>query len=372
MNRFLTPALAVIGLTATLAIAGCDSGTSTTPATTGAADASSSTDSTVSDSAAKSDTATGGGDTSTTKPDTATGGGDTATADVPKPPMGCDPACKAGEFCDMKATPPKCTAMACALPTKWGPTIQKASKLELPAGTVGCDLNGDGKVDNALGTGLSMLLGQANDALKKSVGEGKIVILMETAAYKDDGSAFSLNMLVGDMDASNATCDSTSATANCKYTVSDKSYDPTSKATTCPALINFPDAKVTTGKLTGGGKDQKFFLNIPVAGINLSLAISQAQAKGDVTGKGSWDSTAAGLICGILTKKDLEAAINAVPDEQFKALGLGKADALAMIGGFITPDFSSTGGSEMDAYSVAISWESVKGQITGMTPPPKN
>jgi hypothetical protein len=102
-----------------------------------------------------------------------------------------------------------------------------------------------------------------------------------------------------------------------------------------------------------------------VAGVALSLAISQAQITGDVTG--SWDKTANGQICGVLTKTDLEKAINSVPDEQLAGLGMDKATVIQLFNSMVTPDFSTTGGAN-DAYSVAIAWESVKGQITGLTP----
>ncbi len=366
MKRYLNPALAAAGLCAALAFAGCDSGTGSTNTSSAADTTQGGTDTKVTDTT-KADTAA---------PDTSTGGGDTTTTDTAKTDTAktdtadttssvCDPACAAGKYCDLTAKPPVCKDMTCKLPDKFGATTQKASKLELPGAGSGCDLNGDGKPDNALGSGLAMLLGQANDALKKTMTEGKLVILMNTDTFKSDGSAFSMDMLIGDPDASNATCDFTSDSANCKYTVSPNSYDMTSAAATCPALINFPNAKVTGGKLSGGGANQKFTLNLPVAGVALSLTITQAQIQGDV--KGAWDSTSNGQICGVLTKSDLEKAINSVPDEQLAGIGMDKATVIQLFNSMVTPDFSTTGGAN-DAYSVAISWESVKGQITGMTP----
>lgn len=365
MKRYLNPALAAAGLCAALAFAGCDSGASSS-GTTAATDTQNSTDSTVTDTTkadtSAPDTTTGGGGDADASADTTKA--DATTADT-TPSAVCDPACASGKYCDLMAKPPVCKDMTCKLPDKFGATTQKASKLELPGAGSGCDLNGDGKPDNALGSGLSMLLGQANDALKKTMAEGKLVILMNTDNFKADGGAFSLDMLIGDPDASNATCDFTSDSANCKYTVSPSSFDMTSSAANCPALINFPNAKVTGGKLSGGGANQKFVLNLPVAGVALSLSISQAQIQGDVTG--AWDKTTAGQICGVLTKADLEKAINSVPDEQLAGLGMDKATVLQLFNSMVTPDFSTTGGAN-DAYSVAIAWESVKGQITGMTP----
>ncbi len=355
MKRYLNPALAAAGLCAALAFAGCssDTGTATTTTTT---DASTTKDTSVSTDATVADTTK---DVAADVTATADATADTTPAAV------CTPTCTSGNYCDLTAKPPVCKAMSCKLPDKFGAVTQKASKLSLPGAGSGCDLNGDGKPDNALGSGLSMLLGQANDALTKSLTDGKLVILMNTDTFKSDGSAFSMDMLIGDVDAANATCDFNSDSANCKYSVAPSSYDLTSAAGTCPALINFPNTKVASGKLSGGGPTQKFVLNLPVAGVALSLAISQAQITGDVTG--SWDKTANGQICGVLTKTDLEKAINSVPDEQLAGLGMDKATVIQLFNSMVTPDFSTTGGAN-DAYSVAIAWESVKGQITGLTP----
>ncbi|MBM4346475.1 MAG: hypothetical protein FJ100_24125, partial [Deltaproteobacteria bacterium] len=87
-----------------------------------------------------------------------------------------------------------------------------------------------------------------------------------------------------------------------------------------------------------------------------------------VAGTSSWDTTKKGLICGALAKKDMEAAIDAAPEEQFAALG-GKATAKGLIGSMIKTDMDADGDGTKESASVAIQWESVKGTITGLTPP---
>jgi hypothetical protein len=362
MNRLFNPTIAVLGLGLAVVASGCgsDSG-STTPTTT--TDTASSTDA----GSTTGDTSTGGGD-ATSSTDTSSGGSDSASTDTTPPkPAGCDPACKDGEYCDLMATPPVCKAQTCKLPGEWGPEIQKASKLAVAAGTVGCDLDGDGKPNNAVGAGLAALLKTANDALSKGVKDGSITILMETKKTATDGTDFAVNMLLGDLDASNADCDGT--TASCKYTVNPASYDVTKNAETCPAFIAFPNAKIKEGKMTAGGKEQVFTLNLPLQGIVLSLSISQATVEATVTTDPTWSASKDGLICGVITKDALGKAIDAIPEESIASLGLGNKDQVkALIGGFLKTDMDIDGDGTKDAYSVAIQWESVKGAITGLTP----
>lgn len=362
MNRLFNPTIAVLGLGLAVVASGCgsDSGSTTTTTTT---DTASSTD-----SGSTSGDTSGGSDATST--DSTGGSSDaTSTADTTQPPKpaGCDPACKDGEFCDLMAKPPVCKAQTCKLPSEWGPEIQKASKLAIPAGTVGCDLDGDGKPNNAVGAGLAALLKTANDALAKGVKDGSITILMETKKTATDGTDFAVNMLLGDLDPSNKDCDGT--TASCKYTVSPNSYDVSKNAEICPAFIAFPNAKIKEGKMTAGGKEQVFTLNLPLQGIILSLSISQATVEATVTTDPTWSASKDGLICGVITKDALGKAIDAIPEESIASLGLGNKDQVkALIGGFLKTDMDVDGDGTKDAYSVAIQWESVKGAITGMTP----
>ena len=388
MKRVLSLSFASAAMTAVVA-AGCSSSTgsgSTGGGTT--ADTATATDSTVADTGAGG---VGAGDTTAAKTDGTTADtttaadtgakvpcGGTCKADetcdaatdkcVAKPKIGCDPACKAGEYCDIATK--KCMAQTCKFPEKWGPDVQKVSMLKLPPGSEGCDLDGDGKVNNALSTALVAFLGQANGPLEKSVKDGTIVLAMETAGFKSDGTEFGMNMLIGDVDESNKTCDLVSATANCKYTVSPNSYDPKATTPACPAVISFPNIKVKDGKLTGGGAKQIFQFTLPISTFALTLKITQAQLKGDVTGTTTWDSSKSGLICGALAKKDIEEAIAALPDEQLQALG-GKSTVVGLIGSLLKTDIDADGDGVKESASVAIQWESVKGSITGITPPKK-
>lgn len=358
MNRLFNPTLAAFGLCVALAAAGCDSESSTSTTTT-TADTTSGSD--ASDASSGGTDATSGGDTGTADTDTASGGtdatADTAT-DTAVAPTKCDPACKDGEYCDLLASPPKCKTATCKYPDTFGKDVQKVSKLNIPAGTVGCDLDADGKPNNALSTSLATFLVQANEQLTKSIADGTITLMVETNGFKTDGSEFPGNMLIGDIDATNDKCDIMSDAANCKYTVAPSSYDPTAASGTCPALIAFPNMKVKDGALSAGGPKQTFSLALPIQGFTLNLKVNQATLQGKIAGTDSWNTTKEGLICGVIAVEDIKNAVQNI--ESLK-------DFAPLVTGLLKADIDVDGDGKKESVSVAIDFETVKGQITGLT-----
>lgn len=287
---------------------------------------------------------------------------------VPAPKPGCDPPCASGTYCDIAAK--ACKPQLCAFPSQWGPDVQKFSVFKIPAGSVGCDLDGDGKVNNAFATSLSAFAGQVNGTLAAGIADGSLVQAMETANFKGDGTPFSVAVLSGGLDSANKTCDLTSETANCSYTVHPTSYDPAQPAATCPPVVLWNNVKVLSGKLSGGGPKQSFLFTMPLGAAWLALKIEAAQLQGQVAGTTSWQSIKNGLICGVLSKKELEKAIWAVPDGQFDAFG-GKSTVLGLLGSLLKNDIDMDGDGTKESSSIAIQFETVKGQVTGLTPAPK-
>lgn len=359
MKKFKSLFIAM-GVCAAFGLVGCGSeeeGGTTTPTT----DTVSGGDTAKSDTAAGTDAATGGTDA------TSAGTDATAGTDAVVKPKTCDPACTGDQFCDLTADPPVCKAATCQLPTTFGPTIQKVSVVKLLAPTAGCDLDDDGKPNNVVGKVVN-LYAAVNDTIAEQIADGGLNILFEGKDWKTDGSAFAVSGLIGDVDASNADCDVISETANCKYTINPSSYNKGGAAGTCPALIGFSDAKVSGGKMSAGaGGGSTFGLTLPIQGIVLDLKISKAQVTADVTDDSAWKSSKNGQICGVIAKKDLEAAIEALPEDLLAQIG-GKAAALQLINGLLAPDIDLDDDGAKDAISVAIGFESVSGQITGITP----
>ena len=184
--------------------------------------------------------------------------------------------------------------------------------------------------------------------------------MFEPLSFVTDGTAFTFDLLIGDVDASDTAHDPT--TAGGKYTVQKASYDP---ATGKP-LVAFSDAKIKAGALTAAA--DKFFLNLSIQGINLSLTISKPSLTGTVTDDKTWIDTKAAKLCGYITKADLEGAINALPDSTFAGLGMTKAQVLGLLPTLLAPDLDMDDDGVKEAISLALNMETLGGTITGFTP----
>ena len=193
--------------------------------------------------------------------------------------------------------------------------------------------------------------------MTKSVADGTITLVVETDGFKTDGSEFPGSMLLGELDASNDKCDVMSDSANCKYSIDPNSYDPKAASGVCPALIAFPNMKVKDGKLAAGGDKQTFALTLPIQGVALQLKVSKATLQGKVAGTTSWDSTKEGLICGVIALADITTAI-----QNIEAL----KDFAPLVSSMLKPDMDVDGDGKKESVSVAIDFETVKGQISGL------
>jgi len=378
MKRYFTPALAAVGLCAAFGLAACGSTDGNTGANTSTTDATTSgTDATVADST-KVDSTPGGTDATTDngqKPDTGVdAAADTTTTTAPKD---CAPACTDKQFCDKTGAEPKCVDIACTLPSKWGiggtGAVQKMSKISVTDQKVtvggkevldGCDLDDDGIPNNVLGK-VSSLYKDLNKTLNDKVADGTVVIALEPTEYKTDNSPFDFNILIGDRDATDANCDVQADGANCKYTVSKLTYDVSKATGNCPAKVTFAGAKINGDKLTA--KAPAFVINIPVVGINLKLTITKPQVSATVSDKDTWKNTKAARMCGTITKDDLNAAIDAVPDDVLKQIG-DKATVKSLVAGILKPDIDADGDGTKESISVSLDFETVAGQITGISP----
>ena len=420
MKRFLNPALVAIAAVAMFGLAAC--GSTATPADTaadtgagGGGQDATVADGTDGDTAAKSETAAGGDAAADAMADDAKAGettpGADAKPDVPAPcggactssqtcdtktnkcvdkPCGgackagekcgadnkcflpCGGPCKAGETCDT-ATDPKGKCVGFVLPTKWGVgddgKVQKVVKLAISDKKNSCDLvdaagalgKTDGTGDNALAGASSLIGSNLQDAVKK----GQVVLLFEPKTYKTDGTAFTFNVLIGDVDPSDAAHDATMAGG--KYTVKPESYDLTKcTASSCPALVSFNKAAIKSGKLTASA--DKFFLNLNISSIALALTISAVQFSGDVTDANSWVDTKAGRLCGYITETDLNSAIDALPPDMLAQFG-GVDAVKKLIPTLIKSDVDSDGDGVKDAKSLSLDIDTLGGIVTGVTPP---
>ena len=238
-------------------------------------------------------------------------------------------------------------------------SVQKVTKLAFGTKTEGCDLSGDGKVDNTL-SGLSGIAGKPlQDALDKD----SLDMIFEPKTYNTSGTAFLFNVLLGDPEAG-STCKNPSA--GCNYTVKASSYTNSQcDAASCTSMVSFPDAKVSGAALTATA--DKFIITLKLSGAPLALTISKVSLKGTVADATSWKTTTAGMLCGYVTDADLNAAIDAMPASALASYG-GAAGVKGLLPLLVPSDIASKPGGPKDAKSLGMKIETVSANITGFSP----
>lgn len=255
----------------------------------------------------------------------------------------CNGICKNGDKCD--PTNHKCY-VPCKLTNSWALDVQKITKLSIAPANQGCDLNDDGKPDNAIGKALASFK-QFDEAFSKGIADGSWVWLLEAAApgYASDGSQFHINLFSGVADPKIPFCDYASQTGNCGYLVDAADYDGNSSADPCPAMQVTKNAMINAGELNAFLP--VFHLQLPKGFSDGSkILINQAKLSGTVQDAVTWKSTSAGRICGYVLVADLQSA--AQPS-------LVKCDIISAN----SPD------GLPDACSIALDFETAPGQITG-------
>ncbi len=238
-------------------------------------------------------------------------------------------------------------------------SVQKVTTLAFGSKTEGCDLNGDGKVDNTM-SGLASIVGTK---LQDAVNADSVDMLFDPKSYNTTGTPFLFNVLLG-APAPGSTCKNPSA--GCDYDVKSSSYsNKKCDATSCDAVVNFPTATITGTALKATA--DKFAITLTLSGAPLTLTVSKVQLSGTVADSTSWKTTTGGMLCGYITDTDLNAAIDALPASALSGFG-GAAAVKGLLPILVPSDISSTPGGPKDAKSLGLKLETVSANITALLP----
>lgn len=271
-----------------------------------------------------------------------------------------------------KADVPK---VACVLPTTWAPVVHRVSALAIAptkvvvAGSTckddagcneaagetcsvgpgtcmapnGCDLDGDGKVEN----GFAKILGlykEANNLLQEKTASGEVVVLLEAPGFASDGKAFAVHLLQGDL--ADKACNP--QTAACSFTVRPANYDATAPSQVCPAQFVVAKTMISQGKLNAATSTVLPLPLVAPADVECpGLRFRIHSVQGDVPADGPWPATKKGRLCGYLFDAEIPGAASC-------------------LGGTLKPD-TIVGGKP--ALAVALDFETVPAQISGLGPP---
>ncbi len=287
----------------------------------------------------------------------------------------CADAKKTGPTCAACLNPaangPNCVVQGnCKLASVWPGLVQAVSKLTIAPANVGCDLDGDGKVNNAIGKGLSAFLNSLNNSLANGIVSGNAAWLLHMPGWTMSDDSFALYVMPGKLQGAAGSCNTVASDGGCTYAVDPTAYDVSAMSATCPPLIAYPNAKVKSGpQFHAGSLDQVVPITLNLQGAALSVVLHQATVSAEVKGNGGAVTMAAGLNCGVILKADLEAAVDAVPEGQTSGLGLDKASLKAMVLSMLQADADANGDGTKDAFSFAYQWEAVPAKISGIGVP---
>ena len=255
---------------------------------------------------------------------------------------------------------------ACVCQPEFSATVSKINVLAIGTdGKPGQGLDVDanpascapaGQCSDGIDNSLSVVASFANKPLGEAVTKGSIMLLLEHAGVKTDGSAYTINFYTAK--SADGGCDY--QTQSCPYTVSASAFDAE-----CAALVGFPGATIKNGVLTAGGPGTSFPFEIPISGLPLSITIYNARIKADVTLSGGQITGLAGIIGGAVPKEDIKAAVSALPPEQFPA-GFSKETILNLLDVLVVNDVDSDGNGSKDAASIGIPFQAISGSIVGV------
>ena len=233
------------------------------------------------------------------------------------------------------------------LPHTWSAETNVAVTFTIAQKADGCDLNGDGKPDNAL-SGVTALVGSSSSAQ---------TIAFVPDSFATDGSAFALSAYDVAHDTT-ITCGSTDTW--CTYGVDKDSFDIAAcDVNACPVVAFTTAATIQNGQLLA---------KLPALMVHTALALPlhNVAVSGEVKGVTHWEATKNGKLCGAVLMTDFAAALA----QSAVAAGLDMApDQIKKLAAtLVHPDLDLDGDGVMESISAAYVFETAPRAITGYLP----
>ncbi|MBM4345247.1 MAG: hypothetical protein FJ100_17900 [Deltaproteobacteria bacterium] len=265
-------------------------------------------------------------------------------------------ACASGQTCNGGA----CLTPGCTLPATQPAHAVRAMLWEPMEKDQGCDLDGDGTLDNEAGKFALAIAGQFPQP-----GGQMTHIALAADAWKTDGSAFAVQLLVG-LAAAGQTCSPTDPKASCKVAIVPESYDLTAKSGVCPARTVLADGKVKGNQFTAGGPTS--LAHLPLAPVPMLgwLPLKLARVQGEPTAGPGWTGLHKGRLCGAMVKAELISALAKVNPLVFESSGVSLPNIQQALEKALTADIDSDGDGKKDAVSLALRFVGGKVELQGL------
>ncbi len=288
----------------------------------------------------------------------------------------CGVACAPGRICQESSG--LCVPGICNVPPPSSTDVQVVSQWQMAAPSLGCDLNGDGKIDNQfaafegmwtqLATQMPGAPSSTTAAYSQALATGSHVTLLAASAWNDQGKSMSIDVLDGQTPAQSPPCDAESGA--CSYLATQQSLDLAAQlAGDCPVLAVVTVAN-SSGTLYGQSAGiWRTWLPLPApqgSSVGLAVHVQGLLVKADVTGPDHWLSSSGGWVCGVVTLAQLQQSVDALPANAVVSFG-GYQAVKTMIGNVFIADQDTNGDGQPDAMSAAFEFTTAPASIQGWT-----
>lgn len=253
-----------------------------------------------------------------------------------------------------------CAPIQCALPAPATPiSVFRVVGLTLAEKMDGCDLNGDGKPDNALRSAFGSYW--KPETFDVSMKTGEYVSMFATSALSANGLPFSGAVYQGQPAPDVGSCWLDDPKGNCKVWIRKQSYVLDQPGVCKPRAT-------CTGKLVGDSITATCTDPVPQAvfpkpevtmsafGVTLDGTLSLANGTGKLR------------ICGAYRYVEIFALIDALPDKVIADFGVGgRKSTKNFLSGFAKADVDTDNDGVFDALSFAAYLTIGRGTVTGWT-----
>lgn len=259
-------------------------------------------------------------------------------------------------------------ALGCTLPplsaVANNPQVNALSLLRLLPEGRGCDLDGDGVVNNVLGRMLG-IYAAVNDRLDAAVAAGELAWLLVPSAWPEDGAPFSVDVLPARLAAGSQGCDPGVA-CGCAYLIEPEGFRfHGERGDQCLPKAGFDLARRDGPNLSATATRVFPPVVVPIVGIEVPVRLRRARLAGHVDSGAGWTSTDDGVLCGVYLQRDLHDWLDKSFAAELERTGFGLETIKELLAGVWVPDIDTDGDGVLDGLSVAFRVETRAARVVG-------
>jgi hypothetical protein len=270
-------------------------------------------------------------------------------------PIACAQPCKPGYSCGPFA--PGCQPDGCA-PEPWPVDVQKAISLTFALPEDGCDLDGDGRIDNALGA-VARILPVVQDRLRETVETARSVVMLRPREGLVD-------VWFGAIAAASVRCNAALAGAYCLYTASPWSFDTAGPRANCDSWWTIGGASTADGTWRAGTEAPAEAL-VPLDATALLLRLELPRLTAREVADADGTRLVDGMLCAALVPAQLRLAIAGLPAPVLEGIG-GLERAEWFFDQLVHADLDLDGDGDPDHVSAAVQFETTPARVIGLSP----